>query len=74
VPLGPDHTLNSGPEDLGSMPGSSISTEYTRGDIGVVFLENDHLRVEVLAGTGGDITKLRDNRTDTDLLFEVPYE
>lgn len=56
------------------MAGCTVSTEYTRRGIDVVRLENVHLQIEILAGKGGDVTELRDKRTDTDLMFEVPYE
>jgi hypothetical protein len=35
----------------------SVTDEYTRKGLDVVFLENDTLRVEVLAGKGADITE-----------------
>jgi galactose mutarotase-like enzyme len=54
--------------------GYSISTDYERRGIETIFLENDHLRVEVLAGKGGDITEIRDKRTDVNVLFEAPHE
>lgn len=56
------------------MNGCSITDEYTRRGIDTIHLENEHLRVEVLAGKGGDITEIRDKRTDTNLLFEAPHE
>lgn len=55
------------------MSGCRISNEYTRRGIETVFLENDSLRVEVLAGKGGDVTVIRDKRTDTNVLFESPH-
>jgi len=55
------------------MTGLRISDEYTRRGADVVFLENNHLRIEVLAGNGGDITEIRDKRTDVNLLFEAPH-
>ena len=51
-----------------------ISTEYQRKGLDVVFLDNEHLHVELLAGKGGDITQIRDKRTDTNVLFEAPHE
>ncbi|WP_263017662.1 DUF4432 family protein [Natronobiforma cellulositropha] len=51
-----------------------VSDEYTRRGIDTVFLENDHLRVEVLAGKGGDVTEIRDKRTDVNVLLECPHE
>lgn len=56
------------------MEGCTVSTEYQRRGLDTVFLENEHLRIEVLAGKGGDITEFRHKRTDTNILFEVPYE
>ena len=35
----------------------SVTDEYTRKGLDVVFLENDTLRVEVLAGKGADIDR-----------------
>lgn len=52
----------------------SVTDEYQRKGLDIVFLENDHLRVEVLAGKGSDITEIRDKRTDTNVLFEAPHE
>lgn len=52
----------------------SITDEYTRRGIDAVHLENRGLRVEVLAGKGGDVTEIRDKRTDTNVLFESPHE
>ena len=52
----------------------TISTEYQRRGIDLLVLENSHLRVEVLVGKGGDITEIRDKRTDTNVLFEAPHE
>lgn len=52
----------------------TVSTEYERRGMNVIFLENDCLKIEILAGKGGDITEIRDKRTDTDVLFEAPHE
>lgn len=52
----------------------TITDEYTRKGIDVVLLESDVLRVEVLVGKGGDITEIRDKRTDVNVLFEAPHE
>ncbi|MFC7020794.1 MULTISPECIES: aldose 1-epimerase [Haloarcula] len=54
--------------------GCTVTDEYQRRGIDTVFLENDHLRVEVLAGKGSDVTEIRDKRTDTNVLFESPHE
>ena len=54
--------------------GCSITTQYMRRGIETAFLENDYLRVEVLTGKGGDITEIRDKRTDINVLFESPHE
>lgn len=53
--------------------GCAITTEYIRRGIETAFLENDHLRVEVLTGKGDDITEIRDKRTDVNVLFEAPH-
>lgn len=52
----------------------TVTDEYQRRGIDVVFLENDYLRVEILAGKGSDITEITDKRTDTNVLFEAPHE
>jgi hypothetical protein len=41
--------------------------------IDTVFLENEHLRVMVLPGKGGDILEFRDKRTDTDVLWHADH-
>lgn len=51
-----------------------ITQEYARRGIPLVVMENDRLRIELLAGKGGDITEIRDKTTDTNLLFESPHE
>ncbi|WP_224337796.1 aldose 1-epimerase [Haloprofundus halobius] len=51
-----------------------ITDQYQKKGLDVVILENAHLRVEVLAGKGADITEIRDKRTDTNILFEAPHE
>lgn len=51
-----------------------ITDEYARRGIDTVVLENDSLRVELLAGKGGDVTEIVDKRTDTNVLFESPHE
>jgi len=56
------------------MAGCTVTDEYRRRGIDTVLLENDHLRIEVLAGKGGDITEIRDKRTDVNVLFETPHE
>ncbi|WP_254271316.1 aldose 1-epimerase [Haloarcula marina] len=52
----------------------TLTDEYTRRGIDALFLENDHLRVEILPGKGGDVTEIRDKRTDVNVLFEAPHE
>ncbi|GGN88616.1 aldose 1-epimerase [Haloarcula pellucida] len=52
----------------------SVTDEYQRRGIDALFLENDHLRVELLPGKGGDLTRIVDKRTDTNVLFEAPHE
>jgi|AntRauMinimDraft_3_1070383.scaffolds.fasta_scaffold00827_2 galactose mutarotase-like enzyme len=56
------------------MAGCSITDDYAFRGTDVVFMENDHLHVEVLAGKGGDVTEIRDKRTDVNVLFESPAE
>jgi galactose mutarotase-like enzyme len=51
-----------------------VSDEYSRRGVDLLLLENDVLRVELLAGKGGDVTEIRDKRTDTNVLFESPHE
>lgn len=52
----------------------TVTDEYERRGIDALFLENDHLRVELLPGKGGDVTRIVDKRTDTNVLFEAPHE
>jgi galactose mutarotase-like enzyme len=54
--------------------GCSLTDEYSRQGVPCLWLENDSLRVEILAGKGGDITEIRDKRTDVNVLFETPHE
>ncbi len=56
------------------MPDCSITDEYRRKKIETVIMENEYLRIEVLSGKGGDITEIRDKRTDVNVLFEAPHE
>jgi galactose mutarotase-like enzyme len=56
------------------MNGCRLSDEYARKGVDAIFLENESLRVEVLAGKGGDVTEIRDKRTDVNVLFESPHE
>lgn len=51
-----------------------VTDEYTRRGIETVFLENERLRIEILSGKGGDITEIRDKRTDVNVLLEAPVE
>lgn len=52
----------------------TITDEYSRRGIDIVLMENDRLAVEILAGKGGDVTEIRDKRTDINVLFESPHE
>ena len=56
-----------------SMGRLAVNDEYQRRGIDVVFIENDHLRIEVLVGKGGDIAQIRHKRTDINVLFECPH-
>ena len=53
--------------------GPRVSTEFTYRGIETALLENDHLRVMVLPGKGGDILEFRDKRTDTDVLWHAQH-
>ena len=53
--------------------GPSVSTEYAYRGIDAAFLENDHLRVMVLPGKGGDVLEFRDKRTDVDVLWHADH-
>lgn len=53
--------------------GPSASTEYAYRGVDAAFLENDHLRVMVLPGKGGDVLEFRDNRTDVDVLWHADH-
>jgi galactose mutarotase-like enzyme len=50
-----------------------ISTEYTYRGIDAAVLENEHLRVLVLTGKGGDVLEFRDKRTDVDVLWHADH-
>lgn len=41
--------------------------------IDTVFLENEHLRIMVLPGKGGDILEFRDKRADVDVLWHADH-
>jgi hypothetical protein len=41
--------------------------------IDTVFLENEHLRVMVLPGKGGDVLEFHDKRTDVDVLWHADH-
>jgi hypothetical protein len=56
------------------MNGCTVSAEYTRRGIDTIFIENEYLRVEVLTGKSGDVTEIRDKRTDTNMMFETRHE
>lgn len=56
------------------MVGCTITDEYRRNGIETLILENEALRVEVLVGKGGDVTEIRDKRTDVNVLFEAPHQ
>jgi len=50
-----------------------IATEFTYRGIDAAFLENDHLRVMVLPGKGGDVLEFRDKRADVDVLYHTEH-
>ncbi|MFB6136798.1 MAG: DUF4432 family protein [Halobacteriaceae archaeon] len=54
-----------------SLPRAMDGFEY-RG-VDAVFLENDHLRVLVLPGKGGDVLEFRDKRADVDSLWHADH-
>jgi hypothetical protein len=54
-----------------ALPRAMDDFEY-RG-IDTVFLENEHLRVMVLPGKGGDVLEFRDKRTDVDVLWHAEH-
>lgn len=56
------------------MNGCSITDEYARKGIDTIRLENEQLRVEVLAGKGGDVTEIVAKDADVNVLFEAPHE
>jgi galactose mutarotase-like enzyme len=51
----------------------NISTAFTYRGIDAAFVENDHLRILVLPGKGGDILEFRDKRTDVDVLWHADH-
>lgn len=50
-----------------------VSTAFTYRGIDAAVLENDHIRVLVLPGKGGDILEFRDKRTDVDVLWHADH-
>ncbi|WP_238717545.1 aldose 1-epimerase [Natronorubrum halophilum] len=59
--------------DLRGATGPRISTDFKYRGLEAAFLENEHLRVMVLPGKGGDILEFRDKRTDVDVLWRTPH-
>jgi galactose mutarotase-like enzyme len=51
----------------------SVTTAFTYRGVDAAFLENDHLRVMVLPGKGGDVLEFRDKRTDVDVLWHADH-
>lgn len=51
----------------------SVSTEYTYRGIDTAFLENRHLRIQILTGKGGDIVEFRDKRAGENLLWQADH-
>jgi len=47
--------------------------EFEYRGIETVFLENEHLRVMVLPGKGGDVLEFREKRTGTDVLYHADH-
>jgi len=50
-----------------------ISTDFAYEGIEAALMENEHLRVVVLTGKGGDILEFRDKRTDVDVLWHARH-
>jgi hypothetical protein len=50
-----------------------ISTDFQYRGIDAVLMENESLRVTLLAGKGGDILELRDKRADVDVLWHAQH-
>ncbi|MFB6308023.1 MAG: aldose 1-epimerase [Haloarculaceae archaeon] len=50
-----------------------VTTDLTYRGIDATVLENEHLRVLVLPGKGGDILEFRDKRTDVDVLWHANH-
>jgi hypothetical protein len=53
--------------------GPRVLTDYTYKGLEAVFLENEHLRVQVLPGKGGDVLEFRDKRTDVNVLWRTDH-
>lgn len=51
----------------------SIDTAFAYRGIDAAFLENEHLRVMILPGKGGDVLEFRDKRTDVDVLWHADH-
>lgn len=50
-----------------------ISTEFTYKGIDATIMENNHLRVMLLQGKGGDILEFRDKQRDVDVLWHANH-
>ena len=49
------------------------TTDFTYRGIDAAFLENEHLRVMVLPGKGGDVLEFRDKQADVDVLYHAEH-
>lgn len=54
-------------------PGPRVSTAYSYRGIDTAILENEHLRIVILTGKGGDIVEFRDKRTDVDVMWRTKH-
>jgi galactose mutarotase-like enzyme len=54
--------------------GPRIGNEFTYRGVEAAFIENEHLRVLVLPGKGGDVLEVRDKRRDVNVLWDAPHE
>lgn len=54
--------------------GPTIDTDWAYRGVDATILENEHLRIVLLPGKGGDVIEFRDKRRDVDVLFDPPFE
>jgi len=51
-----------------------VTTDCRHSGVSATRIENEHLRLLVLDGKGGDILEFRDKATDVDVLWQTPHD